>query len=269
MRTYSYTPLHWPSLVPLCLLFLLLSAFATLLEAKLPILDGQKTTKKIDEILAGHANQKKITPELMKRIYVNFIEELDPNKSYFIRSDIERWLNPTDEQLQQSIQEYKEGNFSTFFEIRDEMVQAIEKRKKFEKKLDYEQLPKKVNPKEFKDLDWVDNDEQLFDRLEKIRALQTDAAKKLDDDVKEKALQRLQKYRSKNEEEIANTNKDHERNFVLSKVLKATATSLDSHTAYFTPDEATQFLINVEQRLFGIGAQLRDDINGFTNFNNT
>ncbi|MBA3817172.1 MAG: PDZ domain-containing protein, partial [Parachlamydiaceae bacterium] len=30
------------------------------------------------------------------------------------------------------------------------------------------------------------------------------------------------------------------------------------------PDEATQFMINVQQRLFGIGAQLRDDLNGFT-----
>src|SRR5690606_5262731 len=39
---------------------------------------------------------------------------------------------------------------------------------------------------------------------------------------------------------------------------------LDSHTAYFTPDEASQFMINVQQRLFGIGAQLRDDLNGFT-----
>ena len=33
---------------------------------------------------------------------------------------------------------------------------------------------------------------------------------------------------------------------------------------YFTPSEAKHFLIQVQQRLFGIGAQLRDDINGFT-----
>ena len=46
--------------------------------------------------------------------------------------------------------------------------------------------------------------------------------------------------------------------------LKATASALDAHTVYFTPGEATQFMINVQQRLFGIGAQLRDDINGFS-----
>jgi len=51
---------------------------------------------------------------------------------------------------------------------------------------------------------------------------------------------------------------------IYSKILKATASALDTHSAYFTPEEAKQFMINVQQRLFGIGAQLRDDLNGFT-----
>jgi len=46
-------------------------------------------------------------------------------------------------------------------------------------------------------------------------------------------------------------------------VLKAFANALDTHTEYFTPEEAQQFLIAVQQRLFGIGAALRDDLNGF------
>ena len=51
---------------------------------------------------------------------------------------------------------------------------------------------------------------------------------------------------------------------ILSYVLKATSSALDSQTVYFTPSEASQFMIQVQQRLFGIGAQLRDDLNGFT-----
>ena len=46
--------------------------------------------------------------------------------------------------------------------------------------------------------------------------------------------------------------------------MKATAESLDSHTNYFTPSEANQFMIQVQQRLFGIGAQLRDNLDGFS-----
>ncbi|MCB1137058.1 MAG: S41 family peptidase, partial [Chlamydiia bacterium] len=52
--------------------------------------------------------------------------------------------------------------------------------------------------------------------------------------------------------------------YMLSLVLKAIAGALDTHTAYFTPGEASQFMISVQQRLFGIGAQLRDDLNGLT-----
>src|SRR6185503_9906783 len=45
---------------------------------------------------------------------------------------------------------------------------------------------------------------------------------------------------------------------------KATSSALDSQTIYFTPSEANQFMIQVQQKLFGIGAQLRDDLSGFT-----
>ncbi len=51
---------------------------------------------------------------------------------------------------------------------------------------------------------------------------------------------------------------------VYSNFLKAFAASLDPHSVYFTPDEALAFLMAVQQRMFGIGAQLRDDINGLT-----
>ncbi|MDN3508253.1 MAG: S41 family peptidase, partial [Simkaniaceae bacterium] len=51
---------------------------------------------------------------------------------------------------------------------------------------------------------------------------------------------------------------------MLATFLKAFTASLDAHTAYFTPSEAKQFMIQVQQRLFGIGAQLRDDLNGLT-----
>jgi carboxyl-terminal processing protease len=46
--------------------------------------------------------------------------------------------------------------------------------------------------------------------------------------------------------------------------MKAFASALDSETAYFTPNEARQLLISMQQRLFGIGVLLRDDIDGFS-----
>ena len=81
--------------------------------------------------------------------------------------------------------------------------------------------------------------------------------------MREKSMQRIAKRQAKYEEDMMIHDPQERERLMLSNVLKATASALDTHTVYFTPGEATQFMINVQQRLFGIGAQLRDDINGF------
>ncbi len=233
-------------------------------ESRLPEIDSAKVLEKVHEMIKSHASHSEITPEIYKRIILNFIEELDPNKTYFIESDISDWINPSQRFLDANLKQYNEGNFQLFFTIQSKMYQAISRRHVLDKKIDTSDLPSKVDPKEFKDMDWVKTERELLTRLERIRALQLETSTKLNEELKEKSLQRIEKNQKKIEEEITNPDPKHREKFVLSRVLKATASSLDAHTSYFTPGEATQFMINVQQRLFGIGAQLRDDLNGFS-----
>jgi carboxyl-terminal processing protease len=234
------------------------------LEAKLPDLTPEKTVKTTNDILKLHASHEEITPELMKRIFNNYLEELDPTKTYFIKSDIVQWLEPNDELLTSTVSEFRKGNFHTFDEMYEAMVCAIDCRTSIDRNIDPDNLPKNVNAEEFKDMQWVISQEELRERLLKIRSLQVETASKLNDELKDKSLQRIDKRQAKNEEEILNPDQDHRTKFILTKVLKATASALDAHTSYFTPEEAKQFMINVQQRLYGIGAQLRDDVNGFS-----
>ncbi|HEY4832244.1 MAG TPA: S41 family peptidase [Waddliaceae bacterium] len=234
------------------------------IEARLPQIDSPKVVEKMKEIFSTHATYKEMTPELIKRTLINYIEELDPNKTYFIKSDINKWINPSDQYVNKILLDYNKGNFAVFFEINDKMTQVIQRKKKLDKEIDINNLPTDVKPDEFKDMPWVETEEELKTRLGRIRALQIETSKKLSGDIKEKALQRIDKHQAKREEEISSKDPQHRQQYVLSNVLKASASSLDAHTAYFTPDEAAQFMINVQQRLFGIGAQLRDDLNGFT-----
>jgi carboxyl-terminal processing protease len=234
------------------------------IEAKLPEIDSPKVVKKMKEILNAHATYKEMTPELIKRTLINYIEELDPNKMYFIKSDIDQWINPSDKYVNEILLDYNKTNFKVFFEINDKMGMAIQRKKRLDKEIDVTKHLTNVKPDEFKDMPWVETEGELKTRLERIRALQIETSKKLNEDIKEKALQRIDKHQAKREEEMSSTDPRHRQQYVLSNVLKASASSLDTHTAYFTPDEAAQFMINVQQRLFGIGAQLRDDLNGFT-----
>lgn len=233
-------------------------------ESKLPELTPEGVNVKISEILKEHASNKELNEVLIRRTMTNFVELLDPNKSYFIQSDIEKWINPSDDYVKEVLKQFKQSNFEAFEDIDQAMVKAIYRRREIEKEIDLKNLPKKVNPEEFKDIKWTTSVEELKTRLMKIRALQIEAAAKLTEDLKENSLQRIQKRQAKYEQELLNPDPISHERLLLSDILKATAAAMDSHTAYFTPEEATQFMINVQQRLFGIGAQLRDDLNGFT-----
>jgi len=243
---------------------ILLIIIGLTLEAKAPNLTPKDVKIKTEEILNSHVNYKKITSILAERILKNFIEELDPTKTYFIESDIQKWLYPTDELINTVIEGFKANNFTTFVQIHSSMLEAIERRNKLEKELEASELPKDINPEEFKDMNWTNSKRELLVRLLRIKALQLDTADKLEEEYKENILQRLEKKRKTRESEIIAKNTEEGKALILSYLLKAFCHSLDSHTDYFTPFEANQFMIQVQQKLSGIGAQLRDNLNGFT-----
>lgn len=245
-------------------LFLLVLALPFLTHAKQPQLTPAITTAKLNEIMKQHASFQSLDTQIIKRALTNYLEELDPNKTYFIESDIQQWIEPSDDFLNQLLADYKNSNYTVFEQIHQKMAQAIMRRRALEKNIQIADLPKHVNPKEFKDMKWTKTDQELLARLERIKALQIEASTKLNEEGKEKALQRITKHQVKYEEGILDDKPEERQPTILANVLKATASALDTHTTYFTPDEAQQFMITVQQRLFGIGVQLRDDLNGFT-----
>lgn len=255
-------PRKWSTLFLILLFFFFVNV--QLSASKPPELTPKNTTEKLDEIMKAHATYKRLTPTLVKRALQNYLELLDPSKTYFIESDIHQWLEPSDALLNQIMQEYAHSDFHTFEIIHDVMSRAIQRRHMLENQINMQDLPKNVKADEFKDMKWTTSEQELLNRLTRIKALQIETASKLNEETKEKSLQRIAKRQLKYEEEISTSDPVQKQRLILSDVLKATAAALDSHTAYFTPDEAAQFMINVQQRLFGIGAQLRDDLSGFT-----
>ena len=211
-----------------------------------------------------HPTHNHWTDEQVKRTLVSALETLDPSKVYFLRQDISQWLDPSSHSLDQVMNEFTQGDYRVFYAMRQAMILAIERRQKEDKETDYSQLPKKVKYKELKDLDWANSEGELIERRKKLRAYQMEALSKLDPEEHGLALLRLQKRQKKMEDDVLNNDPAHVKKYVLTLALKATASAMDTHTQYFTPDEAKQFMIGVQQKLVGIGAQLRDDLNGFT-----
>jgi carboxyl-terminal processing protease len=245
----------------LCVFFLFSFFF---LNAKPPTLTPRDTRVKIEEILKAHVCHQQLNSELVARAMENFAEELDPGKTYFLESDLKTWINPSDDLLAQTLQEYKKEEFTVFEEIHAKMILAIERRNLIEKKIEKAELPKDVQPSEFKDIKWAKTEGELSDRLLRIKSLQLQTAEKITPEIKDQFIQRLTKRRLNREGELMASSGLERKQLTLAYVLKATSSALDSQTIYFTPAEANQFMIQVQQRLFGIGAQLRDDLSGFT-----
>ena len=150
---------------------LILIAFiclASIAEATLPDLTPAVDNKILDQILHSHAKYHQLNTMLVKRALLLYMEELDSNKTYFIKSDIEKWLNPSDELLNQILSEVNQSNFQAFIEIHSVLVKAIERHNILEKKIDYNNLPKDVKANEFKNSTWLDNTDELMNRLKKF-----------------------------------------------------------------------------------------------------
>lgn len=234
------------------------------LQAKQPELTPPVVQEKLKEMMQMHALYKQYTPELVKRTLQNYLDLLDPTKTYFIESEIDPWLNPTEDQLKQILSQFQQGEFTAFEQIQDSMSKAILRRRDMEKGIIIANLPTHVPVKEFKNMQWVKSEQELLQRLVRLRGLQIATASALNQENATQSLQRILKHQIKREEEMLNSDPMEHLRLIYSNFLKSAASALDTHTAYLTPEEAAQFMISVQQRLLGIGVQLRDDVNGFT-----
>ncbi len=232
--------------------------------AKPPQIAPKEAKKKIEEILKAHVSQKSFSPLIIKRSLVSFIDELDPSKTYFTENEVDSWINPSDLLVERIERDFKMDSFAEYEKIYDSMLSAIKRRNEIEKRLENASIPQEVNSELFKDLKWVKTTSELEERILFLKALQLQAAENIEDENKEQFLQKITKRRLNRELELTSSSIDEKQGHLLSYVLKSVSASLDSHTCYFTPSEANQFMIQVQQRLFGIGAQLRDNLNGLT-----
>ena len=246
-------------------LLIILFLFTSFCFCDLPSLKPKEVNNKIYEILKAHVTHKSLNSMLIERVLRNFIDELDPSKTYFIEPDIQEWLYPTEELKEKFLDGFKKADFSGFEAIIEEMNLAINRRNQLEKSLESTPLPQNVDHKELINKDWAVSQDDLLNRLLKIRALQLTTAEKFNDEGqgKEQFLKIIDKRRHNRELELQGETPEARKAFLLSTILKSTACALDAHTNYFTPNEAKQFMIQVQQRLFGIGALLKDNLNGF------
>ena len=203
-----------------------------------PSLSPHETFTKAEEIFKAHARYKTFTTELAARTLTSFLEELDPAKCYLTQEAIGPFLNPSEETLERVVADYKRQKFTAFQTLYATFLAAIPNRATLEAEVASLPLPEGVSSKELHEAAWPANRGELKARLLKIKALQQHALTQMPSEEQGALfLQRIQKRRSLHEKEFLGASSIDQTRQTLTLFLKSLASSLDSHTMYFTPPQ--------------------------------
>lgn len=189
---------------------------------------------------------------MSQRIFDRYIKALDPDKSVFLQSDINRFSK----ERQSLGKEVEQGNLTIPFDTFKLYEQRITERLTFARELlkegfDFTKNDSyQINRENASYPTSEDEARELWRKRVKNEWLQLKLAGKDDDAIREtidkrfsKLLQRVAKYKSDD---------------VFQTFMDALATSVDPHTDYFGPAESANFEIAMKLSLVGIGAVLHD-----------
>lgn len=244
--------------IPLVVLFSSSILFGV---SSLPPLTPEKVQKKTALLLKEHVSIRRVDQTLMRKVLERFVDYLDGGKLYFLKEEIELYANPSSETTEKALLEYRQGVFSLFEEVYDRFLLAVERQRKWRKKLWEDRETERVEI-DWQELDWAESAQDLKNRLMAYRKIQESIASRMGEGSWEKWLQLFENRLFKREEKFLSQDVQEKKRQCLVWFLKAFASSLDHHTTYFTPSEVQQLMIHIEQKLSGIGVELREDIDG-------
>lgn len=211
-----------------------------------------KSTALIAELVKNyHYSRPELDDDLSSTILNRYIESLDPNKHFFLASDIQSF-----EQYRYTLDDaIREADTTSAFEIYN--VFRLRVRQRIDHALELLEQPFEFTKDEtyridYEDALWLETDKQL-DELWRKRIkndyLTLKLAGKEHDDIIDTLTKRYQQVIRRASQQTSND--------VYQLFVNAYTTAIDPHSTYFSPHNSENFNINMRLSLEGIGAALR------------
>lgn len=223
-----------------------------------PTKNHKKINKEIVSLLK-HRHYLKINfdDRLSQKVLDRYLDELDPNHSYFFDSDIKEFQAKYHDKLDNA---FEDADLKPGFEIFNRYQQRITERLTF--------LLERIG-KGFDDLDFTIDESLIIDRKDlpwpgPEAAMQELWRKRLKSEVlslklAEKPLSEIQETLQKRYRNQLNRIQQNSGDDVFEFYMNALALSIDPHTQYFSPHRTENFNINMSLSLEGIGAVLQSE----------
>lgn len=224
------------------------------------VLSPSKEHKKINDAIVDHLRHRhylKVTidDQLSSMVFDRFLDELDPNHSYFYASDIKEFESKYRYTLDTA---FKSNDLAPGFEIFNRYQQRVVERltdmvERLEEGLDNVKFDiEETLRTDRKDIPWP-NSEAAMKELWRKRLKNSVLTLKLTDKSLEEVQETLLKrYKNQLNRVLQNSSDD-----AFEYYINALALSVDPHTQYFSPHRTENFNINMSLSLEGIGAVLQ------------
>ena len=199
-----------------------------------------------------HYRKTSLGDSLSSVIFDDYLESLDYNKAYFLKSDIdyfEKYRRRLDDNL-------KQGNVDVPFQIfriyRERLYERVDKiLTGLENEIDF--TVDEYYDLERENVEWATSREELdvlWNKIIKSQALSLKLGGKDWDGIKETLTKRYERY-----EKII---KQYKSDDVFQIYMNSFSERFDPHTNYFSPKSSEDFKINMSLSLEGIGARLNN-----------
>jgi carboxyl-terminal processing protease len=235
-----------------------------------------------------HIDKKGISPLLLSRSLKIYIDSFDPSKTYLLKNEADRYLNPSPEVLQEMMLQYSREQYSHYIALNQLVQKSIFRARAIRKELE---LELDIFGKEFKTHSYksqhtlIEEDHSAFAETEKdlrerikLQMLLALYAKKMNLDgnswdqekvskaikIYERNIEDFERKYLLQDEEGKALSYYEQQSLLTMHILKALAKSLDAHTAFFSSSEAYQMRVQLEKELYGIGVILEETIDGIS-----
>ncbi|MDX1408485.1 MAG: carboxy terminal-processing peptidase, partial [Saprospiraceae bacterium] len=225
-----------------------------------PTSEQTDAAEEISDKLKYHYRKLDFDDALSSRVLDQYLKDLDPNRLYFVASDIEefdRYRDKLDDQLTDGVLEAGYTIFNRFQARIEERLEAM-----------LDMVEGDIASMTFdgedsvrvdrEEADWAEDEaalEALWERQFKNAVLTMRLNDTSDEDIKTRLTRR---YESQLKRIKQNTPED-----VFQVYINALTQTFDPHTTYFTPHNSENFDISMSRSLEGIGAVLQYE-DGYT-----
>ncbi len=213
--------------------------------------EHQQATQIILQLMQQyHYSPVSVDDELSEQIFTRFLDTLDPQKNFLLKSDIDSFG-----ELRQELDDViRTSQLKPVFEIFNHFRSRVQERAAFAQELltqDFDYTIDETYTFDREASDWAES-EQALDELWRKRVKNDVLNLRLAEQSEDDSIETLEERYDRMERRVVQLSS----NDVFQMFINAYTLSVEPHTSYFSPRSSENFQINMSLSLEGIGAAL-------------